>query len=185
MNQSKISVRYAKALFELANEKQLTNQVRKDMILVQTIARSVEEFQLLIESPIIKSSKKQDIFRLMFEKSVQKITLDFLFLIINNKRENYIIDIARNYLDIARKEQGITSASFISVVEISTETAASIQKIAEDIFKTKIDLVHELKPDLIGGYILRVGDRQFDASVSTKLRKIQHHLVSSDFEVKY
>ena len=66
MNQSKITVRYAKALFELAKEKQLTEAIKKDMVSIQLIAKSVEDFQFLIESPIIKSKKKQEVFNLMF-----------------------------------------------------------------------------------------------------------------------
>ncbi|MEA3444730.1 MAG: ATP synthase F1 subunit delta [Bacteroidota bacterium] len=185
MNQSKISVRYAKALFQLAKEKQLTGIIKEDMIVVQTIAKSVEEFQLLIESPTIKVKKKQEIFELIFGKSVNKITLDFLLLILKNKRELHIADIARNFLDIARKELGVKSASFVSVVDIDKETAAEIQQTTEKFFKTKIDLIHETNPDLIGGYILRVEDQQFDASVATKLNKIKRHLLSSSFEVKY
>lgn len=184
MNHSKIAVRYAKALFELAKEKQLTEAIKKDMAIVQTISRSVHEFQLLIDSPTIKSSKKKEIMGKLFSSSMQKLSLDFLYLIIENKREAHIQDIARNFLDIARKDLGIKSANFISAIEINDETAQKIKQITEKVFNTKIDLNLDVKPQILGGYVLRVEDKQFDASISTKLTYVKRHLINDEFEMK-
>lgn len=184
MNQSKITVRYAKALFELAREKKVTEAVKKDMAYIQIIAKSVEDFQFLIESPIIKSSKKQEIFRLMFGKSVEKITLDFLFLILKNRREVYISDIARNFLDLARRDLGIKSASFVSAIEINAKSLEEIKRVAEKLFNTKIEIALDVKPEILGGFVLRVEDQQFDASIATKLNYIRRHLVNDEFEMK-
>ena len=184
MNQSKISVRYAKALFELAKEKQLTEAIKKDMVFIHLIAKSVDDFQFLIESPIIKSKKKQEIFKLMFGKTVQKITLDFLFLILKNRREAYIVDIARNVLDLARKDLGIKSANFVSAIEISPKAVEEIKQITEEVFNTKIDLVLDVQPKLIGGFVLRVEDQYFDASISSKLKFVKRHLINDEYEMK-
>lgn len=184
MNQSKITVRYAKALFELAKEKQLTEAIKKDMVFIQLIAKSVDDFKFLIESPIIKSKKKQEIFRLMFGKSVEKLTLDFLFLILKNKREVYLSDIARNFLDLARKNLGIKSANFVSAIEISAAEVEEIKQITEKVFNTKIELILDIRPELIGGFVLRVEDQQFDASVSSRLKFVKRHLITDDYNVK-
>lgn len=184
MNQSKITVRYAKALFELAKEKQLTEAIKKDMAYIQLVAKSVEDFKFLIESPIIKRKKKQEIFRLMFGKSVQKITLDFLFLLLKNRREVYISDIARNFLDLARRDLGIKLASFVSAIEISAKTVEEIKQIAEKVFNTKIEMILDVKPELLGGFVLRVEDQQFDASVASRLKLVKRHLVNDSYESK-
>jgi F-type H+-transporting ATPase subunit delta len=185
MNQSKIGVRYAKALFELAKEKKVLAETRKDMDFIKAVSEEVEGFRFLVESPVIDTKKKLEIFAAMFKGNISKLSQSFLDLVIKNKRETYIADITRNFVDFVRKDQGVKSASFATAVEIDNKLLEEVKQITESYFKTRIELTSDVNPDLIGGFILRVDDKQFDSSVSSKLNKIKAQLVSTDFEIKY
>jgi len=79
MNDSKISVRYAKAFFLLAREKDILEEVKNDMVLIQTICNSVPEFNLIVESPVIQTSDKQKLIFEIVKDRTEKVT-HFLLL---------------------------------------------------------------------------------------------------------
>ena len=133
MNESKISVRYSKALFELAKEEKVLDLVMTDQELLQSIYK-LPEFKLLLENPVIKSSQKQKVLRQIFEGKLNKITLTFLDLLIQNKREIFLPDITRKFIDEYHKEKGILPVTITSAVKIDDEhdyaaAAESVRKL--------------------------------------------------------
>ena len=89
MDQSKINVRYAKAFFALAKDKGLTLELRKDAELIASVCESSSDFKLLLESPVIKTSQKAEALKRIFEGKINALSLKFLLLITENKRESY------------------------------------------------------------------------------------------------
>lgn len=179
MNQSKITVRYARALFLLAKEKNMLDIVKEDMKLIFNVFQTINDFALLLESPIITISKKQNIIREIFKAKIHEISLSFLDLITKNKREIYIKDIARNFLNLVKKHKGIKTTVFTSAVSIDQSLRKHIIEQVKKSFNTEVELIENTDEKLIGGFILRVDDQQFDASISTKLKKIKHDLINT------
>lgn len=179
MNQSKISVRYAKALLNFAIDKNICDRVREDMYLVYEICRQNKNFIDMLESPVIRTSDKRKVFVETFSTSFHKVSIDFLNLILTNNREVYIETIARNFLDQYREYKGIKNALFRSVVPLDKETSKRIKKLLEGKYKCKIILEEKVEKDLIGGFTLRVEDQQIDASIVTQLEKIKKELKHS------
>ncbi len=176
MNDSKISVRYATALFESAREKELLDRVRNDMLDIQKISL-VPEFQGLLTNPVIKESRKSSIVDQLLAEKVHSLTLSFLKLIIRNGREFYIPAIARNYLNLYRKHKGIKSATLITAIQVPEELKRKVEKVVAETIKSGIEMKTETDEDLIGGFIIRIEDRQYDASVSSNLRKMKKTLL--------
>ena len=182
MDQSAINVRYAKAFFSTAKEKELLDTFKKDIQLVLEICESSSDFILLLESPVVKTSKKAELIKNIFNKKVHEITLKFLLLITENKREVHIPGICRNFLSLTRKDQNIRSAVITTATEINKETIGKIKELIAKELNAKIELSSEINADIIGGIILRIDDKQYDASVSTQLKKIKQKLL--DTEIK-
>ncbi|OFX28131.1 MAG: ATP synthase F1 subunit delta [Bacteroidetes bacterium GWA2_31_9] len=183
MNYSKISIRYSKALFELAKEKNLLEEIRNDVNLIHE-SFSVPEFSILLNSPIVKNSVKFEILKKVFSNNLNALTFSFLKMIVDNKRENHLNDISRNFLDFYKRDKGIKSAVFTTASDIDKTLLESIKKVIKDVFKSDIDLAHEINNDIIGGFVLRVEDQQIDSSVSTQLRTLKRNLINTSFEVK-
>lgn len=177
---SLIRVRYAKAFFQLAKEKNILGEAKTDIETVSEICNTSAEFIYLLNSPVVKSSKKAELIQIIFKSEVSKLTLDFLVLITQNKRETEIPGICRNFLSMTRKEQNIKTATLVTATEINATLTESIRNIIEKELNTNIELSAKINPDMIGGFVLRVDDKQYDASVATQLRKIKNELLNSE-----
>jgi len=182
MDQSAITVRYAKAFFTLAKEKNLLQELKTDIELVSGICRESTDFILLLESPVVKTSKKNEILSLIFKEKVNPLTLRFLQLITQNKREVHIPGICRNFLGFTRKDQNIQSAVITTATEINPETIAKMVALLEKELNAKIELSGKINPNIIGGIILRLDDKQYDASVATQLKKIKQSLLVTEIK---
>jgi F-type H+-transporting ATPase subunit delta len=182
MDQSKINVRYAKAFFVLAKEKGLTLELRKDARLISSVCESSSDFKLLLESPVIKTSQKSEALRRIFEGKIHALSINFLLLIAENKRENYIPGIFRYLEDLYRREEGVKSAVLTSAQPLNESLVAQIKEILEKEFKSKVELSQKVDEKLIGGFVLRVEDKQYDASLSTQLKKIREQLLHTELK---
>ena len=182
MDQSAIAVRYAKAFFATAIEKDLLETLKTDIELVYDVCTNSADFILLLENPIVKTSKKAELISSIFQGKVDKLSLSFLLLIVTNKRENHIPGICRNFLGLTRKNQNIKSALLTTASEINSESIKNIEKLLGKELNATIELSTNVKPEIIGGLVLRLDDKQYDASVATQLKKIKQNLLESELK---
>lgn len=178
MNDSKISVRYSRALFQSALDKKIIDKVNEDMIFISEICRLPETKEFL-ESPIIPPSKKSAIFHKMLEGNVEKITLSLVDLVVKNGRENYIPAIARVFISETLKYKGVTESVLTTAVKVDSKVTKQITDLISKVFSTKVELEEKIDTDIIGGFILRIDDKYIDASIRNKLRKIKKELLGS------
>ena len=177
MNESKISVRYAKALFGLVKEDNTLDIHRKDIELLYQCIREVPELQFAIQSPVIKVSEKISLFKEAFGESFHPIIISFINLVLENRREEYLEGICRHFLKLIRAEQGIRSAEFVTAVPLDEQLRQSIIRLIAKKYHCQVDLHEKVDKSIIGGFILRVDDQQTDASISSKLNRIKTELI--------
>ena len=182
MDQSKITVRYAKAFFSLAREKNQLDSLKKDIELIFSLCNESSDFRLLLDSPVVKTSQKIKLIRSIFGKHIQPLSLKFLELIINNKRESHLPGICRNILSLYRQDQGVKTAVLTTAVEMGQPIISHIQTTLEKEFNAHVELSKLVDPKLIGGFVLRVDDRQLDASIASQLRKMKEKLLQSEIK---
>jgi F-type H+-transporting ATPase subunit delta len=178
MNDSKISVRYSRAIFQSALENKILDSVNQDMIFISEICKT-DETREFLHSPIIPPSKKENIFHKMLEGNVEKITLSLIDLIVKNGRESFIPAIARNFIYETKKYKGITDSVLTTAVKVDDKVKNRITELISDIFKTNVELKENIDPEIIGGFILQIDDSYIDASIKSKLRKIKKELIGS------
>jgi F-type H+-transporting ATPase subunit delta len=175
MNDSKISVRYSRALFESAIEKKLLEKVAGDMQFVLDLC-SVPEAKELLSNPVIKPSRKREIFTKLMGEKVEKITLSLISLVVTNGREAYLPAIAREFIRQTRVHKGVTELVLTTAVKPDPSVKEKISALVEEAYKTRTELIEVIDPDIIGGFILKIEDNYLDASVRNKLRKIEKQL---------
>jgi F-type H+-transporting ATPase subunit delta len=178
MNDSKISVRYSRALFELAIEKKSLDKVNQDMLFISQICTLPETKELLM-SPVIVPSKKSSILAKVLEGNVEEITLSLVDLVVRNGRESFLPAIARVFIHETLKYKGITKTVLTTAVPVDPKIKKQLTDMIAEVFKTKADLEEIVDKDIIGGFILRVDDNFVDASIKNKLRKIKKELIGS------
>ena len=180
MNESKISVRYAKALFLSALEEKSLDIVIKDVTLLKEAFAS-PGFVDMLHSPVIKTSEKKNLVNVVYADNISALSLSFLNLVFSNSREAYLDGILRNFVGLYRKHNGIKNAELVVSSEVSEEYKMKFLKLLEEVFKQKIELTSKTNPDIIGGFILKVDDEQFDASVSSALSRIKKNLLETSY----
>ena len=179
MNESKISVRYAKALLSFAKENNATKSIKNDVELIDETCHIATDFTQVLENPVVTSSQKQNLLHQIFGAKINPITIKFLDLILKNKRETYLRDITRVFLDFYRKEKGIKKAVLTTAKPISKEMIAKIKSMLTINFKTQIELSEKQDAKIIGGFLIRVEDQQIDSSVASKLKKIKQKIITN------
>jgi F-type H+-transporting ATPase subunit delta len=128
---------------------------------------------------VVKTSQKRASMKQIFGDRINAITLNFLDLVVKNRREIYLKDISRNFLALCRKDQGILSATLTSATTIEEGSKENLSTLLSKSFNSKIELEEVVDEEIIGGFVLRVEDQQLDASVSTQLNKIKRELLSN------
>ncbi len=179
MNESKISVRYAKALFALAKESGSFDAFRNDIEGLYQCIREIPDLQDVIHSPVVKSGQKIRLFHEMFRNTFDPQTLKFIDLVLERRREEYLEGISRYFLSLMKTEQGIQPAEVVTAVPLDETLRQKIMKLIGKKFHAQVELNENVDEKLIGGFILRVGDQQVDASITSKLKRIQQELTNS------
>jgi F-type H+-transporting ATPase subunit delta len=182
MNDSKISVRYSRALFESALEKKMLDKVYSDMIFISELC-ALPDMKELLASPIIVPSKKTAILHKVVGDNLQKITLSLIDLVVKNGRESFLPAIARVFMHQTKEYNGITESVLTTAVKVDDKIKKQVIELVSGIFKTKVDLKEIVDKEIIGGFILKIEDNYIDASVRNKLRKIEKELLGKSLTV--
>lgn len=184
MNESRISVRYSRALFQSALSQKILDRINQDMLYVKEVC-SVPEVKEFLSNPVIRPSKKSEILHTLLAKEMHELTLSLIDLVVKNGREIYLPAIARVFISETKKYKGITESVLTTAVKIDQGVKKQVSDLIEELFKTKVDLKENIDDTIIGGFILRVEDNYIDASVRNKLRKIRKELGAGSFESRF
>ncbi|MBN2276047.1 MAG: ATP synthase F1 subunit delta [Bacteroidales bacterium] len=177
MNESKISVRYAKAMLEHAREENKLGQAKDDMIFIGRCIREVPEFILLLETPVVRTAEKKKIIEKAIGDQITPLTLSFVNLVFNQKRESFLESISRHFLYLYNKEMGISPALLITAEKVDPDIRKNIVDVISQKLKTNIDLVEQTDEKIKGGFVMRIEDHQIDASIASRLAKIRKELI--------
>jgi F-type H+-transporting ATPase subunit delta len=181
MNESQISVRYAKALYLSAEEQGNLEEVYRDMDLVSDTCK-VREFQDMMMMPSLQVSQKCQMAMNIFEKHLSTLSLSLINLVIENKREAYLEGIARNFRDLYRKKQGIQSASLVTAIPVDEGAMKAILDLIKKTYASQVELSASVDEEVIGGFVLTIGDMQYDASVANSLKQMKKQLLQTSTE---
>jgi F-type H+-transporting ATPase subunit delta len=183
MNESQISIRYAKALFLSAEEKNLLEDVYRDMELLSRTCQQ-EDFQYMLVLPALAPSQKIKVMDSIFGKHFCPVSISMVNLVIKNKRELYLPGIARNFMDHYRKHKGIRSALLVTATEVDQKILEEVKQLIAETFQSEVELAPKINEDVIGGFVLTVEGLRYDASVASNLRKIKKQLLQTTTENK-
>jgi len=172
MKGTRAALRYAKATLNLAKEKGFAKEVNDDMILIQSTIEENHDLEVMLKSPVIKSKAKKSVLTEIFEKKVNGITMGLLNLLIENKRPALLMLVAKEYIVIYDFLQGVEVAQVTSAVPLSKELEKEILKRVEEYVGKEVSLNNVVDPSIIGGFVLRVGDKLYDSSVSYRLKDL-------------
>ena len=181
MIEIKLGDRYANSILVLAQERGQVERVREDFQIIQRVCRSNPDFVNMLESPLIKSDKKQSILDLIFKDQFCDITSNLIEIIVRKKREAHLDDIANRYLFQYDKLHNITRGELRSAYPMTETQVAAVKQLVEREMNTSFEIVQVIDDSLIGGFVLNIGDKQYDASISARLRALKFEFDSNPY----
>lgn len=170
----RVASRYVKSLLSLAIEKGAVEAVHNDMTLFSKTVEQSKDFALMLHSPIIKHEVKKTILTKIFESKVNPLTMAIIAILTQKNREPLLPSIAKEFHNAYNEYKGIGKATITTSVAMDAALRAEIEKMVKKISsKDKVELIEKVDADMIGGFILNVGDRQIDTSIKNKLKALK------------
>lgn len=173
MSNTRIAQRYAKPLLMLAEEKKAAKRVSEDVTMLRDICESNRDFVLMLRSPIIKHLKKAEILNVMFKDKVHAITMAFFNLVARKNRESILPEFANEFLRLYHDKLGFQEASVTTTFALDKALRTEFEKIVSELTHKKPVIKEVVDPEILGGYVLKMEDKQIDASVSGRLNAIR------------
>ena len=185
MADQRVAARYAKSLLDLGKEMGTLSAVKDDMDLLSKTVADSRELRLLLRNPIVKHDKKLAILTAIFKGKVSDMTMRFFTILTEKNREAAIEGIGPEFTAQYNVMQGIQSAEVTSATPLSPAARAEMQAlVAKQTGRAQVELTEKVDPELIGGFVLRVGDNQIDDSVRTSLRRMRTSLQENSYQQK-
>ena len=170
---TKAAIRYAKAVLSLAIDKQNADEVNENMQLIASTIDGAKDLQIVLNSPVIKVDLKEKTLLSIFGSSINNISKGLIHQLIENKRLAILVDVAKQYTIIYDFHKGTQAAIVTSAIPLTDDLKEKILVKVKDIVGKKVTVENIIDPSIIGGFILRVGDQQFDASISGEMNDLR------------
>lgn len=174
MADSRAISRYVKSLLGLAVEKNALESVHSDMLLFTKICDENRSFELMLKNPIIRHDKKREILEKIFQGKVNPLTMAIFDILTRKNREPLLPGIAKEFHTAYNIYKGIGKAFITTAIPLDSQLRTEFENIVKQLSeKDKVELTEKIDKEMIGGFILNVGDRQIDASMKNKLQALK------------
>lgn len=154
----------------------MVEEVYKDMLLFKQISAENRGLMLALKSPVVRHEKKLGILKAIFQERVHPVSYTIFNIITKKNRESILDSIAEEFVTLYNSYKGIQKALITTSTPLTPTLRAQFNKIVADATGKTVELEEKVNEKLIGGYVLRVGDRQIDASLKSRLNELKLEL---------
>ncbi|AXT57375.1 ATP synthase F1 subunit delta [Aquimarina sp. AD1] len=172
---SRAAIRYAKAVLSLAQDKNATEDVQKDMKNIIATIDSSSDLKMVLNSPLIKSEVKLASLREIF-KSSGDLTQKLFDTLIENKRVSLLDNVAKQYIVLFDQLNNTQVAKVTTAVPLDKTLSSKVLAKVKELTGNEATIENVIDESIIGGFILRVGDLQYNASIANKLTSLKREL---------
>ncbi len=175
MASTRAAIRYAKAILDLANSKGVAEAVNNDMKSIATAIENNSELSAFIQNQTTKVEVKESALLEVFV-NVNGVTKGLFHLLFENKRFEILDAIAVEYNKLFDESNGVETAKVTTAIPMDAALEAKVLAKIATLSDKKITIENIVDPSIIGGFILRIGDNQYNASVANRLQVLKREL---------
>jgi len=183
MNVTLIAERYAKAMFDMALERKVLEEIHKDAMDLSILIRENKPLKLFLRSPIINPGKKRTIMNEIL-KGFNPVTIAFINLLISKRRESTIPEIVIQFIEQYNRYKNIIVLRVKSAIPLEKELRGQINKVMAGYTNANIEIIEEIDDSVIGGFVLAWEDKQYDASIHKQIERMKKGLARINLYVK-
>lgn len=181
MKNARPALRYAKAILNLATERKQDTEVNDDMKLIAATIAESNDLEVMLKSPVIKSTDKTKVLNTLFGSKVNNISKGVFTILQDNKRLAILESVAKQYSIVYDYHKSIKVAKVTTAVALTEKTTEKIQEKIIELTGNKASIENNIDPSILGGFVLRIGDIQYDASISNQLKKLKKQFDDSQY----
>ena len=175
---SRVALRYSKALFELALEQNLIEDVRVDLQMIRDVCMTNPEFQQALNNPVIEEKVKSKVLKELYDNNVNPLTYKFLQLLSRKRRSGFLLEMIDNYFLRVLDHEGVLSCLIISSRPVETNQIEKIKDKIEVLTKKSVIFTPLIDNSIIGGFIVKIKDTVIDLSIKTQLEKMRTQILN-------
>jgi F-type H+-transporting ATPase subunit delta len=172
----RIAQRYAKSVFDLAQERNQLDAVKADFLDFEKLLAESRDFSRLVESPVVRSETKLNVFRALLKGKVNEVVMNLIETLTERNREALVPNIGWAYIDMVNKHRNITPVTAITSVKLTPEQEKQVIEKAKALTGTNVELTTQVDAGILGGIILNIQGKQYDASVTGSLARLKKQL---------
>ena len=177
MRDTAVSQRYARALLEAAEEQKNLDRVSRDVAGLTDLIDASEDLRRLLESPMIHPKAKRGALEALLRGQTAPLTLNFLLLLVDQRRERWTGDILRRFTAYLDEREGLVTASVRSAQPLTTEQQAALTQKLSAYLNRRVRLEMEVSPEIRAGFVARAGDLVFDGTIETQLQELRARML--------
>lgn len=181
LNQA-VARRYARALFDLAQEKGQLDQVDREFGMVVSMIEANQPLRAVMSDVLIAPEVKRDLVQKLFTGKLSELVMNFLLVVVRKRREAFFAEMYRAFLDLANEARGIVEVEVRSAIPLAEETVKTLETKLVTRLGKRVKFQTQVAPELIGGLVVRIGDELMDGSVKTRLVRMRDRLIRSKAE---
>ncbi len=171
-----VAGRYAEALYEIAVRENLVNQLEAELLGVNSVLNETEALKKVITHPRITATEKKEVLANLFKDQISEIMMNFLGFVLDRQREPFLADITEYFTGLANKARNVSDVQVTSAVELTEEEKNKMNAAMAKSTGKKVKLTYNVDQELLGGVVVRIGDKVIDGSVRTRLQTLREHL---------
>ncbi len=176
----KIARTYSNALIQTAQDNSLTEKVLEDLTFINELLNSNNELYGLLKSPVITLDDKKDIISKLLTSRVDKITLDFILLLLDNNRLGALQETLSQYIKTYNNINNIITPVIISAIELDEERRSRVKDKLKEKFSKTIRPQYQVNPEIIGGLVIEIEDKKLDFSLKSKFDDMKKELTKGN-----
>lgn len=177
MSYGKVAIRYATSFLESSIEKKTLDRAADDMSVVLNAIESSSLLRRFLENPVVKTEQKKSVLREIFSKHVSADTINFIEFVVDKNRESALKDIAEKFLELKDEYSGVARVEIKSAFELSSEQKKMLEQRFESILNKKVIANYSVDEKVIGGFVAKVKDTVYDASIAHQLELLRQQLL--------
>lgn len=167
---------YARALFDLATTDEVKSQVQDELSQIITVVLSHRELKSFLWHPQVSYQAKAELLERVFKDRVSELVMNFMLVVASKGRETSLEAIAAEYRVLWDRHQGRVQARVQTAVALTAEDQRELSQVLSRATGKTVELSVTVTPELIGGLVVRIGDRVMDGSLARKLSVLGERL---------